>query len=138
MPDALRRQRDVAEHRDVREEVELLEDHADLATDGVEVADVVSHLNAVDDDAALLVLFQAVDHADEGGFAGTGGSEDDHDFAAFDAHADIAHGAEVVEPLMDVFTDHDVIALFERTGQDFRLVRGDVDGRLKSVGFRHG
>ena len=57
---------------------------------------------------------------------------------ALDAHADVANGAEVAEPLVDVLADDDVIALFERTGQDFRLVRGDVDGCLNSVGFRHG
>ena len=53
----------------VGEEVELLKHHADFAADGVEVAHVVGHFDAVDHDPALLMLFEPVDHADEGGLA---------------------------------------------------------------------
>ena len=60
-----RAQRDVLEHGQVREEVERLEDHADLAADGGDVADVVGQLDAVDDDVAALVLLEPVDGPDE-------------------------------------------------------------------------
>ena len=56
---------DVVEHRQVREEVERLEHHAGLAADGLDGADVVGELDAVDDDAALVVLLEPVDAADE-------------------------------------------------------------------------
>ena len=48
----LRREGDVVEHRQVREQVELLEHHADLGADLLDVAQVVVELDAVDDDAA--------------------------------------------------------------------------------------
>ena len=49
------------EHGQVREQVEGLEDHADLGADGVDVAHVVGELDAVDDDVAALMLLQPVD-----------------------------------------------------------------------------
>jgi hypothetical protein len=49
----------------VREEVELLEHHAHLRTHLLDGLHVVRELGAVDDDAALLVLLEAVDAADE-------------------------------------------------------------------------
>jgi hypothetical protein len=50
----------------VREEVERLEHHADLAADRLDVLDVVGEGDAIDDDVARLVLFQAIDAADQG------------------------------------------------------------------------
>ena len=60
------------ERGQVREQVERLEDHPDLAADGGDVADVVRQLDAVDDDLAALVLLEAVDGPDEGRLAGAG------------------------------------------------------------------
>ena len=59
-----RRERAVFEDRQVREEVEVLEHHADLAAHLVDLLQVVGELDAVDDDLALLVLLQPVDAAD--------------------------------------------------------------------------
>ncbi len=50
--------------RQMREEVEVLEHHADLAADLVDALEVVGEFDAVDDDLAGLVLLQAVDAAD--------------------------------------------------------------------------
>ena len=47
-----RRQRAVLEDGQVRKQVEVLEDHADLAADLVDALEVVGQLDAVDDDAA--------------------------------------------------------------------------------------
>ena len=69
------------EHREVREEVERLEDHPDLAPDGGDVAHVVGELDAVDDDLAALVLLEPVDGADERRLAGAGRAEDDDHLA---------------------------------------------------------
>ena len=48
----------------MREQVEVLEHHADLAAHLVDLLQVVGELLAVDDDLALLVLLQPVDAAD--------------------------------------------------------------------------
>ena len=48
--------RDVFEDGEVREELEALEDHADLAAYGVDVLDVVVEVDAVDDDPTRLGL----------------------------------------------------------------------------------
>jgi len=52
---------DVVAHGQVGEQVESLEHHADFAADLFDVAGVVGELDAVDHDAATLVLLQAVD-----------------------------------------------------------------------------
>jgi hypothetical protein len=49
----------------VRKQVEVLEHHADFAADLVDLLQVVGQFDAVDDDLALLVLFQPVDAADQ-------------------------------------------------------------------------
>jgi hypothetical protein len=64
-----RRQRAVLQHGQVREQVEVLEHHADLAADLVDALEVVGQFDAVDDDLALLVLLQPVDAADHGRLA---------------------------------------------------------------------
>ena len=58
----------------MREQVEVLEHHADLAADFVDFLQVVGQFDAVDDDLALLVLFEPVDAADHGRFAGARGT----------------------------------------------------------------
>ena len=101
-------------------------DHADFASDGVEVSEVVGHLDAVDDDLALLVLFESVDHTYECGLAGAGGTEDDDNFSPLDGHCDVVYGAEVSEPLEDVFADDDVVAFHKWDVADVGI--GDGDG----------
>ena len=68
----------------VREQVEVLEHHADLAADLVDVLEVVGQLDAVDDDLALLVLLQPVDAADQRRLAGAGRPADDDPLALVD------------------------------------------------------
>jgi hypothetical protein len=43
----------------------MLENHADLGADLFDVFQIVGEFGAVDDDAPLLVFFQAIDTADE-------------------------------------------------------------------------
>ena len=90
----------VLQHGQVREQVEVLEHHADLAADLVDLLEVVGELDAVDDDAALLVLLQAVDAADHGRFAGAGRPADDDALAARDAQVDVAQHVEFAVPLV--------------------------------------
>ena len=121
-----RRQRQVLQHGQVREQVEVLEHHADVAADLVDLLQVVGKLGAVDDDAALLVLLQAVDAADHGRLAGARRPAD-HDALAFgDAQVDVAQHVEIAVPL--VHADHvDGDAGLQRRG----LERGIAVGLLR-------
>ena len=64
----------------MREEIEMLEHHADLAAHFIDLLQVVGELDTIDDDRALLVFFQTVDAADHRGFAGTGRAGNDDAF----------------------------------------------------------
>src|SRR5439155_25968196 len=103
-----RRERNVLEDGQVREQVELLEDHAHFRTDGLDVADVAGQLDAVNNDLPALVLFEAVDGADEGGLARAGWAEDDDHLAALDGQVHALQRVELPEPLMHGTGDDDV------------------------------
>ena len=103
-----RGQGDVLQHGQVRKKVELLEDHAGLHADGLDVAHVVGQRDAVHNDLPALVFFEAVDRADKGGFARAGGPDDHHNLAAFDRQADIFERVEVAVPFVDLGGDNDV------------------------------
>ena len=110
------------QHGQVGEQVELLEYHADLTPHSLDVAHVVRELDAVDDDRAALVFLQAVERADEGGFAGPRWSEDHHHFAGHHFHADAFQRLEVIEPLVHVTGDDDglvVLGLFVHSCLNF-------------------
>ena len=98
------------ERGQVWEQVELLEDHADLAPDRGDVADVVRQLDAVDDDLAALVLLQPVDRPDEGRLARAGRAEDDQHLARLDGQVDATQDVQLAEPLVDVAADDDAVA----------------------------
>ncbi len=98
----------------MREQVEALEDHADLlalqrdvlllvldqllAAAGLAVADEV----AVHEDAAALDLLEVVDAADEGRLAGARRADDDDGLLALDLEADVLEDVQPAEPLVDV------------------------------------
>ena len=107
---AHRRDGDVLNHRLVREEVELLEHHADALADGGKLALAAKkavfldrHMVAVDDEAAVLVHFEAVDAADQRGPARAAGTDHHHHLAArdgkVDALEDVVATVELVEVL---------------------------------------
>jgi hypothetical protein len=101
------RERHVLEHGEVREEVELLEDHPDLAPDLLDVAQVVGELDAVHDDAPAVVLLQAVDAADHRRLPGARGPADDDHLLTVDREIDVLERLEVAEPLRDALElDH--------------------------------
>ena len=96
------RERQVFEHGQVREQIELLEHHAHLLADRVNRFDVVGQLNAVNDQPALLVLFQPVDAADQRGLARAGRAADDDAFALGDVQVNVPQHMEIVAvPLVD-------------------------------------
>jgi hypothetical protein len=68
----------------VREQLEVLEHHADVRTQLRQVGLRVADGGAVDEDVALLEGFEAVHAFDQRGFAGAGRAADDDDLALFD------------------------------------------------------
>ena len=85
-------------------QVELLEHHADLSADELDVLQVAGQLVAVDDDFPLLMLLEPVDAADQGGFAGSRRSADDDALALMDRQVDVLEHVELAVPLVD--SDH--------------------------------
>jgi hypothetical protein len=83
----------------------VLEHHADLAADRVDVLHVVGELDPVDHDVALLVLLQPVDAADHGRLARARGPADHHLLALLDLKVDVLEDVELAEPLVDVAQD---------------------------------
>ena len=108
---------------------ELLEDHANFAADGGDVAHVVAQLHAVDDDLAFLVFFEAVDAADEGGFTGARGTDDDDHLARGDGHADVTQDVKLAKPLVHVAANDDRLFFITQLTHNGALVqRGVVCG----------
>src|SRR6185312_847917 len=66
----------------------------------VDLLQVVGQLDAVDDDAAGLVLLEPVDAADHGGLARARGPGDDDALAAVDAQVDVAQHVKIAVPLV--------------------------------------
>src|SRR5690606_2960795 len=95
-----RRQRDVLQHRHMRVEVELLEDHADLGTELGPIHRPVGDVHAVDDDRALLDQLEPVDATDERALAGAAGSADHYHFASLNVQVDVLQDVQLAEPLV--------------------------------------
>ena len=74
---------------------------ADVLARVVDVGARIEHVDAVDDDLTLLVLFQAIDAADHRRLAGPGRSADDDALAAMDGEIDVLEDMEVPVPLVD-------------------------------------
>src|SRR5271167_4368246 len=100
----------VLQHGQVREQVELLEHHADLAADRLDVLDVRSQLDPGDDDLALLMLFQPVDAADHRRFARARRPTDDDALAPLDLEVDVPEYVKLTEPFVDIAQFYDRLA----------------------------
>jgi hypothetical protein len=96
------RKGEVFQHGQVGKQVELLENHAHLFAHLVDGFDIVGEFHTVHCEAALLVLFQPVDAADERGLAGARGAADHDAFAFGHGKIDVSQHVEVVAvPLVD-------------------------------------
>jgi hypothetical protein len=93
---------DVLQHRLVREEVEALEDHADVGAQPREVLALGRQQLAVDGDLTLVDRLQPVDRPAQRGLAGPGGPDDDDHLAAVDRQVDVLEHVQVPEPLLHV------------------------------------
>ena len=74
----------------MREEVELLEHHAHVATDAVDIGLGVGDGLAVDENLAGGGLLEAVQAAQERGLAGAGGADDADHLSLLDVDVDAA------------------------------------------------
>ena len=104
-------ERDVLQAGEMREEVERLEHHADLAADGRDVADVVRQLDAIDDDVAALMFLEPVDGPDKRGFARARRSRDEDDLLRLHGQAHALEDMQLAEPLMDIAAHDDAVLL---------------------------
>ncbi len=74
----------------MREEVELLKNHSGFHADRLDVVDVLGERDAIHDDVAGFVFFEAIDGADQGRLAAAGRADDDDDLFGLDRKADVA------------------------------------------------
>jgi len=103
----LGRQHEIVDDPQMREEVEALEHHADLAAHGVDVFDFAGQLVAVDDNSPAVVFLQAVDAADHGRLAGPRGAADHDPLFSVDRQIDILERLKISEEFADVLQDDD-------------------------------
>ena len=112
---------EVVEDSEVREEVELLEDHADFAPEIARLFGAAGEEFTVQADFAFLVVFQAVDAADQRRFARTGRAADDEALAFFHVQVDVFQGMVFAVPLVEV-VDVDGVC-HGRSGVKWRSMR---------------
>jgi hypothetical protein len=110
LADPHRRQRQVLEHGEVREQVELLEHHAHVLADRFDRLDVVGQLDALDGELAFLVLLEPVDAADHRRLARSRRPADDDPLALLHLQVDVAQHVELPVPLVDLLEADDVLA----------------------------
>ena len=80
----------------MREEVEALEYHADFLTHLIDVGLAVED-DAIDADLAGRRLFQVIHAAQQGALAGTGRTDDDHDFLFLDIEVNALQDLHLTE-----------------------------------------
>src|SRR5205823_9214123 len=96
-----RSERAVLELRQVRKQVEVLEHHSDLAAHFVDTLEILGELGAIDDDAAALPVFDAVDTAKQRRLAAARRAADDDALAAHHLEIDLAQHMEAAEPFVE-------------------------------------
>ena len=102
-----RGQGDVFPNRHVGEQVEVLEHHAHLAADGIDVGLAVVDHGPLKGDCAGGGSLQQVHAAQEGGLSGAGWPDDDHLFPLLDGLGDIVQNQILSKALGQVFNgDH--------------------------------
>src|SRR5690606_29611072 len=132
-----RREHDVLQHREMREKVELLEHHADLAANGGDVAYVVAQFDTIDDDLAFLMFLKPVDAANERRLARTGWADDNDHLTRIDIDRDIAQDVKFAEPLVDVDAADDRLGIGGNTIGDGGCVYHELYSmKTRNVGLR--
>ena len=83
------------------EEVEVLEHHADIATNFIDLPEVFRQFYSIDEDAAFLEYLQPVDAADHRRFARAGWTADDDALAAPHHQIDVPEHVKIAVPFVD-------------------------------------
>ena len=109
-----RPERDVLEHRFVREEIERLEDHPHVGPVLGECLAFVGQRLAAHADLTLLNRLESIDHPAQRRLARSRRSDNDDHFAARDIEIDVPEYVQIAEPLIDG------IDLCERARVDLR------------------
>ena len=93
-------QHDIVANGHVAEEVELLENHANLSAQAGEFLALFGKKLAVDANFAAVDGFQAVDGSTQCGLTGAGGAEDNYDLTSWDFQVDITQSVVVAVVLV--------------------------------------
>ncbi len=101
LADAPGSEREVVDRRQMRKEVELLEDDPDPLADRRHVGALARDLLALEEDAAGLDRLEQVDAAQEGALAAAARADDGEDLAQVDAEVDAVQHEVVAEALAD-------------------------------------
>ena len=92
----------------MREQVEMLKHHANLAPDAVDLAHIVRQFHVVDNDLALLMLFQSVNAANERGFTRTGWATYNDPLTVADCQVEVLQHVEIAVPLVHALHPNNV------------------------------
>jgi len=101
---------DVVEHGQVREEVELLKNHADFGAHRVDVAGLGVDVDAVNHDQSAGRRLEVVDAAQHSALSRARWADDHQYLAAPDPQTDVVDGAQVLELFDQMLDDDDVVA----------------------------
>ena len=104
----LQREGDVGEHGAGGQQVEVLEDHADLAASLGQIPLAQGHeILTIDDDLALGGTLQQVDATNKGALAGTGGADHPENLALWHMQAHVTQGVHGVTAFTVDFVETD-------------------------------
>src|SRR5688500_17717580 len=123
LADPARREGQVVHHRQVREEVELLEDHPDPRPHRRQVDALARDLLALEEDPAGLKRLEQVDAAQQGALAAAARPDDRQHLAARDAEIDPLQDLVVAEALVHALEPYDRVGRHRRARALLQLLR---------------
>ena len=101
----------VLQHGLVREQIELLEDHAQILTDLVDVVLRIVHINAVHGNKPAVDFLKPVDGTQQRGLAGPGRAYDDHALPLIHMQGDILQGGQFSKEFPHMFDADDGVRI---------------------------
>jgi hypothetical protein len=82
----------------MRKKIELLENHSDFKTQGMDVFLVSVNPDTVDDDLARLEFFNGIQTAQKSRFTGSGRADYYHHLSPVDGHGDVVDNDGIPQP----------------------------------------